>query len=60
MWLIGGRGIVELVIITKFTKHSFSRMVEGDIEVYKLGAEGSPSLLQKEVKSYMLIIDIFY
>jgi hypothetical protein len=59
LWLIGGSGAVELVIIIKLTESRSTRKVEGDLGVFEVGTTGEPSLLQKEVKLYMLIINIF-
>jgi hypothetical protein len=41
--LLGGGGIVELVIIIKFTKHSPTKTVKADLEVFELDHEEPPS-----------------
>jgi hypothetical protein len=56
LWLVGGQGTVQLVIIIKFAKRKSNKTVKADLEVFEL-VQGIPQLLQREVKSYMLIID---
>jgi hypothetical protein len=52
--LVGGWGTVEVI---KFTKHPSTKTVKADLEVYESDQQGIPQLLQRKVKSYMLVID---
>lgn len=49
LWLQGGAGTLQLVIIIKWTK-SVAKRVKGDIEVFDLRA-GNPNLVGTEVGS---------
>lgn len=49
LWLEGGRGMVQLVMIIKWTKDSNQR-VGGDICVFDLDPAGNIQKLQTEVR----------
>ena len=48
LWLIGGRGSVNVAIIIKWTKIHVNK-VSGDIEVFDLDPQGAVRSLQREV-----------
>jgi hypothetical protein len=44
LWLKGGQGCVQIVIIIKWTRHA-SKKAKGDVEVFNLDTNGDPQLL---------------
>ncbi|KAK9481637.1 hypothetical protein V1527DRAFT_486426 [Lipomyces starkeyi] len=48
LWLRGGQGFVQVILIVKWTKIADKR-VKGDIEVFDLDAAGNIRLLQQEI-----------
>ncbi|GAD95116.1 conserved hypothetical protein [Paecilomyces variotii No. 5] len=48
LWLLGGSGIVQVVMILTWSKNEQGR-VEGDIELFDLDASGSVRSLQQEI-----------
>jgi hypothetical protein len=51
LWLIGGRGLVNVAIIIKWAKTSVNE-VSGDIEVFDLDPQGAVRSLQREVITF--------
>ena len=49
IWLVGGNGDVEVVILIKWNKIGRSDRVRGFVEVYSLDPNGMPKLRQTEV-----------
>jgi hypothetical protein len=49
LWLYGGYGSVQLILIIKWNKNVTYRTVRGDIEVFELDAQGNVHSLQTEV-----------
>lgn len=50
LWLKGGRGSVQIVIIVKWTENA-AKQVAGDIELFDLDTDGNSQLLQRRVRS---------
>lgn len=49
----------QVVLVIKWHKRKSGRTVKGYIEVFALNTQGTVESLQKEVKSYIFIIDKF-
>ncbi|GIC92857.1 uncharacterized protein Aud_009332 [Aspergillus udagawae] len=50
VWLVGGNGAVQAVIIIKWTPSRTTRRVRGLVELYALDRSGMPRLQQREVR----------
>jgi hypothetical protein len=49
LWLIGGGGAVEMVLLVKWTKLTGTNQVKGVLEVYTLNPALEETLMQTEV-----------
>lgn len=58
LWLIGGRGVVNVVIVIKWVKNR-SNQVKGDIELFDLDPQGAVRSLQQEVTIFKSHLSIF-
>lgn len=58
LWLIGGRGVVNVVIVIKWVRNS-SNQVKGDIELFDLDPQGAVRSLQQEVTIFKSHLSIF-
>jgi hypothetical protein len=56
LWLTGGAGSVQVVLIMKWTKNA-AKQVKGDIEVFDLDPFGNVRTLQQEVSFQLAGID---
>ncbi len=54
LWLQGGAGQVQVVIVLKWTRLVGGR-VKGQIEQYRLDQAASPTLIQREVVIYLTL-----
>lgn len=55
LWLRGGAGSVQVVLVMKWTKGASNR-VRGDIEVFDLDPLGNVRSLQREVRAVNIYI----
>jgi hypothetical protein len=56
LWLVGGNGEVNVVILLKWKRIGDSDRVTGTVELYSLDANGMPKLRQTEVPFKTLIV----
>ena len=56
LWLIGGAGSVQVVLVMKWTKNA-AKEVKGDIGVFDLDPFGNVRTLQQEVSCQLAGID---
>ena len=59
LWLLGGRGSMQLVIIVEWSKSDRSK-VKGEIELFGLDETGQVSCLQRQVReTWLAMLSLF-